>query len=162
LVETTDGRNHTGLLAEKTDKEIVLKMASDKEVRIPAKEIEHMAPQKNSLMPELLLRDLTAAQAADFMALLTTQTLRTHTALLLPTVRHLHHDGGRIIGTFDKFNFLDLVRALRLHCEVADLLAAQCEREFGTGNIHAADVIGEVFAVFQLLVFDLVIGVMEP
>jgi putative heme-binding domain-containing protein len=71
LVETTDGRNQTGLLAEKTDKEIVLKMQGDKEVRIPANKVEHMAPQKNSLMPELLLRDLTAEQAADLLEFLT-------------------------------------------------------------------------------------------
>jgi putative heme-binding domain-containing protein len=72
LVETKDGRNHTGLLAEKNDKEIVLKMQGDKEVRIPANNVEIMAPQKNSLMPELLLRDLTAEQAADLLEFLTT------------------------------------------------------------------------------------------
>jgi putative heme-binding domain-containing protein len=72
LVETTDGRNHTGLLAEKNDKEIVLKMQGDKEVRIPTKDVEHMAPQKSSLMPELLLRDLTAEQAADLLEFLAT------------------------------------------------------------------------------------------
>jgi putative heme-binding domain-containing protein len=71
-IETTDGRNQTGLLAEKNDKEIVLKMQGDKEVRIPASKVEHMAPQKNSLMPELLLRDLTAEQAADLLEFLTT------------------------------------------------------------------------------------------
>jgi putative heme-binding domain-containing protein len=70
LIETTDGRNHTGLLAEKNDKEIVLKMQGDKEVRIPANKVEHMAPQKNSIMPELLLRDLTAEQAADLLEFL--------------------------------------------------------------------------------------------
>jgi putative heme-binding domain-containing protein len=72
VVETADGRNHTGLLGEKTDKEIVLKMQGDKEVRIPIKDVEHMAPQKNSLMPELLLRDLTAEQAADLLEFLVT------------------------------------------------------------------------------------------
>jgi putative heme-binding domain-containing protein len=70
LIETTDGRNHSGLLGEKNDKEIVLKMQGDKEVRIPANKVEHMAPQKNSIMPELLLRDLTAEQAADLLEFL--------------------------------------------------------------------------------------------
>jgi hypothetical protein len=41
-------------------------------VRNPAKNVEVMAPQKNSLMPELLLRDLTAEQAADLLEYLTT------------------------------------------------------------------------------------------
>jgi putative heme-binding domain-containing protein len=70
LVETTDGQVHTGLLAEKTDKEVVLKNIGDKEVRVPAAKVAALAPQKNSLMPELLLRDLTAEQAADLLAFL--------------------------------------------------------------------------------------------
>ncbi len=36
LAETTDGLVHTGLLAEKNDREVVLRTAGDKEVRIPA------------------------------------------------------------------------------------------------------------------------------
>jgi putative heme-binding domain-containing protein len=67
VVGTTDGQLHTGLLVKKTDKEVVLRNAGDKETRIPAKRIEHMAPQKVSLMPEQLLRDLTAEQAADLV-----------------------------------------------------------------------------------------------
>jgi uncharacterized repeat protein (TIGR03806 family) len=72
LVETTDGKVLTGLLAEKTDKEVVLKVAADKEVRIPAAKVERLAPQAKSLMPELLLRDLTAEQAADLLEFLAT------------------------------------------------------------------------------------------
>jgi hypothetical protein len=52
---------------KKTDKEVVLRNAGDKETRIPAKRVEHMTPQKVSLMPEQLLRDLTAEQAADLV-----------------------------------------------------------------------------------------------
>jgi putative heme-binding domain-containing protein len=70
LVETTDGKVLTGLLAEKTDKEVVLKVAADKEVRIPSAKVERLAPQAKSLMPELLLRDLTAEQAADLLEFL--------------------------------------------------------------------------------------------
>jgi putative heme-binding domain-containing protein len=70
LVETTDGKVHTGLLASKTDKEVVLRTAQDKEVRIPAGKVERLAPQRTSLMPELLLRDLTAEQAADLLEFL--------------------------------------------------------------------------------------------
>jgi putative heme-binding domain-containing protein len=70
LVETTDGKVQTGLLAEKTDKEVVLRIVGDKELRIPAAKVQTVAPQKNSLMPELLLRDLTAEQAADLVEFL--------------------------------------------------------------------------------------------
>jgi putative heme-binding domain-containing protein len=69
VVETTDGKIHTGLLGEKTETEVVLKL-QDKEVRIPANKVERLAPQSKSLMPELLLRDLTAEQAADLLEFL--------------------------------------------------------------------------------------------
>src|SRR5262249_43819786 len=70
LVETTDGKFHTGLLAAKTGKEVVLKMAGDKEGRVPAAQVASLAPQRQSLMPEQMLRDLTAEQAADLLAFL--------------------------------------------------------------------------------------------
>jgi putative heme-binding domain-containing protein len=70
LLETTDGKFYTGLLASKSDKEVVLKVVGDKEVRVPAAKVERLAPQAKSLMPELLLRDLTAEQAADLLEFL--------------------------------------------------------------------------------------------
>jgi putative heme-binding domain-containing protein len=70
LVETTDGQVHTGLLGEKNAREVVLKTVGDKEIRIPANKVAMLTPQKNSLMPELLLRDLTAEQVADLLEFL--------------------------------------------------------------------------------------------
>jgi putative heme-binding domain-containing protein len=70
LLETTDGQVHTGLLAEKSPTQVVLKTVGDKEVRIPANKVITLRPQKNSLMPEQLLRDLTAEQAADLLEFL--------------------------------------------------------------------------------------------
>jgi putative heme-binding domain-containing protein len=70
LVETKDGMAHTGILAAKTDREVVLKQVGDKEVRIPAAKVASLVPQRQSLMPEQLLRDLTAEQAADLLAFL--------------------------------------------------------------------------------------------
>jgi putative heme-binding domain-containing protein len=70
LVETTDGKVHTGLLAAKTAREVVLRSAGDKEVRIPARKVATLVPQQKSIMPELLLRDLTASQAADLVEFL--------------------------------------------------------------------------------------------
>ena len=63
----TDGLVHTGLLASKSDKELVLKIVGDKEIRLPAGKVATLAPQKNSLMPELLVRDMTAQQVADLI-----------------------------------------------------------------------------------------------
>jgi putative heme-binding domain-containing protein len=73
LVETTDGRVQTGLLAEKNSKEVVLRNAGDKEIRISADKVERLVPQKTSIMPELLLRDMTAEQAADLLEFLSSQ-----------------------------------------------------------------------------------------
>ena len=70
LVETKDGQIHTGLLAEKSAAQVVLKSQGDKETRIPADKVAVLAPQRNSIMPELLLRDLTAEQVADLLAFL--------------------------------------------------------------------------------------------
>jgi putative heme-binding domain-containing protein len=70
LAETTDGKVHTGLLAEKNEREVVLRTGEDKEVRIPAAKVATLVPQSKSLMPELLLRDLTAEQAADLLEFL--------------------------------------------------------------------------------------------
>jgi putative heme-binding domain-containing protein len=70
LVELTDGKVQDGLLAEKNDREVVLKTLGDKEIRIPAAKILGLHPQKDSIMPELLLRDLTAEQAADLLEFL--------------------------------------------------------------------------------------------
>jgi uncharacterized repeat protein (TIGR03806 family) len=69
-LETTEGQVHTGVLAEKNAAHIVLKIVGDKEVRIPANKVAALVPQKNSLMPELLLRDLSAEQAADLLEFL--------------------------------------------------------------------------------------------
>jgi putative heme-binding domain-containing protein len=70
VVETEDGKVHTGLLASKTDKEVVLRDVEGKEVRLPAGKVASMTASKQSLMPEQLLRDLTAEQAADLLEFL--------------------------------------------------------------------------------------------
>jgi len=70
LVETDDGRILTGLLQSKNDAEVVLKDATDKVTRIPTQHIEQLVPQRQSFMPDLLLRDMTAQQVADLLAYL--------------------------------------------------------------------------------------------
>jgi hypothetical protein len=49
----------------------VLKNAQNKEVRVPAGDVESLVSQQKSLMPELLLREMTPQQAADLLAFLT-------------------------------------------------------------------------------------------
>lgn len=70
LAETIDGKVSTGLLLQKDEDVAVLKDAQNREIRIPTKQIEQLVPQRQSLMPELLFRDMTAQQLADLLAFL--------------------------------------------------------------------------------------------
>jgi putative heme-binding domain-containing protein len=66
-IELNDGRTLTGVVASKNDRELVLRDAEAKEHRLPTNEIERDLPVPQSLMPEGLLRDLTAQEAADLV-----------------------------------------------------------------------------------------------
>ncbi|HZU39236.1 MAG TPA: hypothetical protein VFA18_25140, partial [Gemmataceae bacterium] len=70
LVVTDDGKQYTGLLVAKSMTEVVLRTSTDQEIRLPLKKVEQMRSQKTSLMPEQLLRDLTAQEAADLLEFL--------------------------------------------------------------------------------------------
>ena len=54
----------------KNQNEVLLKDAQDKTHRIPTEQIEQLVPQGQSLMPELLVREMTAQQVADLLAFL--------------------------------------------------------------------------------------------
>jgi uncharacterized repeat protein (TIGR03806 family) len=70
LVETKEGRVVTGLLVSKDESEVVLRDATNMLIHIPAAEVERLVTHQKSLMPELLLRDMTAQQVADLLAYL--------------------------------------------------------------------------------------------
>lgn len=71
ILETSSGQVYAGFLVQKDDKSVVLKDIKSQLIRVPADEIEVLAEQKKSLMPELVLRDVTAQDAADLLAFLT-------------------------------------------------------------------------------------------
>lgn len=70
LVETKGGEVHSGLLIERDGTVVVLKDAQNKLHRIAANDVERMAAQTKSPMPDMLLRDFTSRQAADLLAYL--------------------------------------------------------------------------------------------
>jgi putative heme-binding domain-containing protein len=70
LLQTTDGRSHLGILASKTDQEVILRDAKDELFRCRAADVETLIKQTRSLMPDQLLRDLTFQQAVDLLAFL--------------------------------------------------------------------------------------------
>ena len=76
VVLTTAGRVLTGVLVKKTDQGVglsVLQSGKNVVIDLPLSEIEEMIPQKKSLMPDGLLRGLTAQEAADLLEFLVTR-----------------------------------------------------------------------------------------
>lgn len=72
VLETDGGQLHAGFLIEKNEQEIVLRDAENRLVRVPAHQATALEPQSKSVMPELVLRDVTPQDAADLLAYLTT------------------------------------------------------------------------------------------
>jgi putative membrane-bound dehydrogenase-like protein len=71
LLETKSGQVYAGFLVEKTADHVVLKDVNSRLVRVEVDEIEAIVPQQKSLMPELVLSEVTAQDAADLLAFLT-------------------------------------------------------------------------------------------
>ena len=67
LVQTADGRSFTGLLVRRSEKEVVLRDAQNKEIVLAAKNVEELRPSRVSLMPQGQLAGLTAPEAADLL-----------------------------------------------------------------------------------------------
>lgn len=72
VLETDGGQLYAGFLAENSEKQTVLRDAENRLVRVPKEQVTTLAPQTKSLMPELVLRDVTPQDAADLLAFLTT------------------------------------------------------------------------------------------
>jgi putative heme-binding domain-containing protein len=72
VLETSAGQLHTGLLVRRDAAEVVLNTIGDKEIHVPTRNVNQLTPLKTSLMPEQLMRDLTAQQAADLVEYLST------------------------------------------------------------------------------------------
>jgi putative heme-binding domain-containing protein len=65
---TTDGRAVMGLMAVKNDREIVIRAIDKKLVKISRDSIVELQTSPKSLMPDNILSDLTAQEAADLLA----------------------------------------------------------------------------------------------
>jgi uncharacterized repeat protein (TIGR03806 family) len=66
-IETKSGAVYSGLLVERNEQEVVVRDAQNQRIRIVAADVEALHPVKQSLMPDFLLRSLTAQQAADLL-----------------------------------------------------------------------------------------------
>jgi putative heme-binding domain-containing protein len=71
VAETTQGRVHSGLIVRQDDREVVLRDSQGRDTVLARRDIEELSRSPKSLMPDQLLRDLTADEAADLLAYLT-------------------------------------------------------------------------------------------
>ena len=67
VLETRAGLVHSGLLVERSAREVILQDSKHETIRVPLADVESLTPQAKSLMPDALLRDLTAQEAADLL-----------------------------------------------------------------------------------------------
>ena len=65
-----NGKVHSGLLVEQTDEFVTLKQVGGQTIRAQTEEIDELSRHPKSLMPDHLLRDLSAQEAADLLAFL--------------------------------------------------------------------------------------------
>lgn len=70
VVETDQGKVYAGFLSDQNAERVVLKTVEGITVQIPRKEIVELVKQEKSLMPELVLKSVTAQDAADLLAYL--------------------------------------------------------------------------------------------
>lgn len=68
LIETDAGQVFSGLLVSRDDEQVVLRDNQAKELTFDTSEVEGMYPQRKSMMPDLLLREMTAQQVADLLS----------------------------------------------------------------------------------------------
>ena len=64
---TADGRSFIGLVVKRSESEVVMRDAQNKEIVLATKNIEELMPSPISLMPSGQLAGLTAQQAADLL-----------------------------------------------------------------------------------------------
>ncbi len=72
VLETTGGRVYAGFLVERNEQYVVLKDIKNQRIRVKTADVETLAQQEKSLMPELVLSEVTAQDAADLLAFLNT------------------------------------------------------------------------------------------
>ncbi|MBO0696857.1 MAG: PQQ-dependent sugar dehydrogenase [Zavarzinella sp.] len=70
IVEVDDGRQLSGLIVARDDQSLTIRDPQGKDTKLPLAKVVSQIPSKKSLMPDQLLRDLTAEQAADLLAFL--------------------------------------------------------------------------------------------
>ncbi|MCH2129245.1 MAG: PQQ-dependent sugar dehydrogenase [Pirellulaceae bacterium] len=72
LILTNDGKSYTGLIVERDEETLVVRNARLETLKFDQTEVEEVQPLDRSIMPERLLSDMTAQEAADLLEYLST------------------------------------------------------------------------------------------
>jgi putative heme-binding domain-containing protein len=69
-VRTKDEKTYTGLLVKRSDTEVILKDAENKQIKLAADDVDSVTPSRLSLMPDGQMSGLTPQEAADLLEFL--------------------------------------------------------------------------------------------
>ena len=69
-IDVDDGRRLSGLIVARDEKQLTIRNPEGKDTTVALKHVVSQLPSKKSLMPDQLLRDMTAEQAANLLAFL--------------------------------------------------------------------------------------------
>jgi putative heme-binding domain-containing protein len=69
-IKTKDDKTYTGIIVKRSDKELILRDAENKEIRLEGENVESVRPSRLSLMPDGQLAGLTPQEAADLLEFL--------------------------------------------------------------------------------------------
>ncbi|HCK73258.1 MAG TPA: hypothetical protein DHW38_16915, partial [Planctomycetaceae bacterium] len=71
VIETTEGRVLSGMVKDQTDEHVTIVDPKGEVQKLAKESVDRMERQNQSLMPELLVKNLTAQQLADLLEFLT-------------------------------------------------------------------------------------------
>ena len=101
MLETSDGQVFVGFLVEKTDQQVTLQDIKGTRIRVPAGEVEALVEQEKSLMPELVLQEVSAQDAADLLAFMTTLKEGMQTVTAFRVLGPFAIKGGDLNGVLE-------------------------------------------------------------
>lgn len=66
-IRTKDDKTYTGIVVKRSDKELILRDAENKEIRLEGENVDSVRPSRLSLMPDGQMAGLTPQEAADLL-----------------------------------------------------------------------------------------------
>jgi putative heme-binding domain-containing protein len=113
VVETDEGKVFAGFLHEESAERVVLKTIENQLVSIPRDKIEEMVKQTKSLMPELILKNVTAQDAADLLDFMASLQETEVYASAFRVIGAFNYQRGKDFGLEEKAGEIDFAKTLQ-------------------------------------------------